>query len=135
MSIDIIWIKRSKNENTEGTFMPLLKLSVSVKLDDGKKATMLKSLSKMIAETLGKPENYVMVTIETTAMLMSGKSEPAAFADVRSIGALGPEPNRDFTEKLCAFLKDQCGIPANRVYVNFTDVDANYWGWNGSTFG
>jgi hypothetical protein len=25
--------------------------------------------------------------------------------------------------------------PQNRIYLNFTDVQASHWGWNGSTFG
>ncbi len=115
--------------------MPLLKLSVSVKLDEGKKTAMLKSLSKQLAETLGKPESYVMVVIETTAMLMSGELGPTAFADVRSIGALDADVNKTLSKKLCAFLKEQCGIPSNRVYINFTDINASFWGWDGSTFG
>jgi hypothetical protein len=32
-------------------------------------------------------------------------------------------------------LNDSLGIPPDRVYLNFTDVGAGHWGWNGSTFG
>jgi len=26
-------------------------------------------------------------------------------------------------------------IPGNRIYLNFTEVQASHWGWNGATFG
>ena len=50
---------------TEALLMPLLKLSLSSKLDDDQKSSLLQSLSQALAEGLSKPENYVMVSIET----------------------------------------------------------------------
>jgi phenylpyruvate tautomerase PptA (4-oxalocrotonate tautomerase family) len=26
-------------------------------------------------------------------------------------------------------------VPPDRIYLNFTDVPAGNWGWNGDTFG
>jgi phenylpyruvate tautomerase PptA (4-oxalocrotonate tautomerase family) len=116
--------------------LPLLKLSLSLKLEDDQKASLLQSLSKVLADGLGKPENYVMVSIEDeVAIIMSGEMGPAAFADIRSIGALNDEVNKEFSNTLCTFLNEQFGIPTNRIYINYTDMDASYWGWNSSTFG
>ena len=115
--------------------MPLLKLSVSTKMDEDQKAALLDALSKLVAEGLGKPENYVMVAIDEAAISMAGEAGPAAFVDLRSIGALDAKINKAFSKKLCGLLEEQCGIPPSRVYINFTDMDASYWGWNGSTFG
>ncbi len=42
-------------------------------------------MSNIIAEKIGKPEQYVMVTMSGGPMMMSGKTDPAAFVDVRSI--------------------------------------------------
>ncbi len=121
---------------TEALLMPLLKLSLSSKLDDDQKSSLLQSLSQALAEGLSKPENYVMVSIEDQAsIIMAGELGPAAFADVRSIGALNGDVNKDFSKTLCTILDEKCGIPSERVYINFTDMDAGYWGWNNSTFG
>lgn len=43
--------------------MPLLKLETTVVLSEDKRKALLASLSKTVAETIGKPEQYVMVTI------------------------------------------------------------------------
>ena len=40
--------------------MPLLKLETNVALSEEKKKSLLPALSKIVAETLGKPEDYVV---------------------------------------------------------------------------
>jgi phenylpyruvate tautomerase len=115
--------------------MPLLKLETTVALADDKKKALLASLSKIVAGTIGKPEQYVMVTISPAAILMSGKPGDAAFVDVRSIGGLGGNVNQQLAQKIGALLKESIGVPPDRVYLNFTDVPAGNWGWNGDMFG
>jgi len=115
--------------------MPLLRLETSVALPEDKRKALLASLSKAVAETIGKPEQYVMVTASQAVMLMSGKPGDGAFVDLRSIGGLSDEVNRKLSQQVCKLLKDSLGISPDRVYLNFTDVDAGNWGWNGSTFG
>src|SRR5436309_13383954 len=115
--------------------MPLLTLETTVAISDDKQKALLSSLSKTVAETIGKPEQYVMVTISQAAMAMSGKPGNAAFMDIRSIGGLSGDVNRKLSQQVCKLLNDSLGIPPDRVYLNFSDVDAGNWGWNGSTFG
>lgn len=115
--------------------MPLLKLDTSVALSDEMKRDLLPKLSKIVAETIGKPEEYVMVTIGSSAILMSGRSGDAAFVDIRSIGGLSQNVNRQLSQKICLLLKDSLGLAADRTFLNFTDVDASNWGWKNSTIG
>ena len=115
--------------------MPLLKLETTVALADDKKQALLASLSKIVAGTIGKPEQYVMVVISPAAILMSGKPGPAAFVDLRSIGGLGGSVNQQLAQKVGGLLKESLGVPPDRIYLNFTAVPAGNWGWNGDTFG
>ena len=115
--------------------MPLLKLETTVALTDDKRKNVLAALSKIVAESIGKPELYVMVTISPAEILMSGKPGEAAFVDIRSIGGLTDEVNKQLSKKVCALLKESLGVPENRTYLNFTDIDAANWGWKGGTFG
>jgi phenylpyruvate tautomerase PptA (4-oxalocrotonate tautomerase family) len=115
--------------------MPLLKLETTVALSDDKRKALLTALSKIVAETLGKPEQYVMVAASTAAIVMSGRPGDAAFVDLRSIGGLSGDVNRQLSEKICRLLNESLGVPSNRVYLNFTDVAPPNWGWNGQTFG
>jgi len=115
--------------------MPLLKLETTVALSEDKQEALLSSLSKAVAETIGKPEQYVMVAISHAAMAMSGKPGNAAFVDIRSIGGLSGDVNRKLSHQVCKLLNDSLGITPDRVYLNFSDMDAGNWGWNASTFG
>ena len=115
--------------------MPLLKLETTVSLAEEKGKPLLAALSKAVAAVTGKPEQYVMVTVSHSAILMSGKAGDAAFVDVRGIGGLKGETNRQLSQQICKLLKDSLGIAPDRVYLNFTKVEAGNWGWNGSTFG
>ena len=115
--------------------MPLLKLETTTALSDAQRQQLVPSLSRIVADTLGKPEQYVMVTTGQASILMSGKPGDAAFVDVRSIGGLTSDVNRKLSQQVCKLLKESLGVPPDRVYLNFTDVKAGAWGWNGSTFG
>lgn len=114
--------------------MPFLEMQTNVKLSDDKRDGLLKKASRAVAQQLGKPEGYMMVSLETErAMMFAGTSEPAAFMDLRAIGLPAGK-----TEQLAAFLcdlaKTELGVAKERVYINFADVPANLWGWNGETF-
>jgi phenylpyruvate tautomerase len=114
--------------------MPLLKIQTNTKVSSDQRDAFLKSASRAVAQQLGKPESYMMVTLETEqAMLFAGTSEPAAFMDLKAIG-LPANKTAQLSASLCDLAKTGLGIPAERVYVNFTDVPPNLWGWNGETF-
>ncbi len=116
--------------------MPLLKLQVSSgTVNEDKRDELLRTLSKAVADIIGKPEKYVMVSIEESYFLMSGEPGPAAFVELSSIGGLNIKVNNDITKKVCSLLNKTLSISPERVYVSFYDVSANDWGWNGSTFG
>ena len=115
--------------------MPLLKLETTVVLTDEKRNALLASLSKIMAATTGKPEQYVMVTLNPAVMLMAGKAGDGAFVDIRGIGGLSGSVNRQLSQKVCRLLNESLGVPQNRIYLNFTELEAGNWGWQGSTFG
>ena len=115
--------------------MPLLKLQTTKTLSDDQCRELLERLSRVVAEGIGKSEQYVMVTIETAPMLMSGEPGDAAFADIRSIGGLDRAVNGELSQRICDLLNAMLGISPTRIYLNFTSLAATDWGWNGRTFG
>ena len=115
--------------------MPLIKLNTSVNISDSQQRDCAASLSTIISESIGKPERYVMVTIDKTPIMMSGEYGNAAFADIRSIGGLNADVKTQISRRVCALLHDTLQIPPDRVYINFADIAADNWGWNGTTFG
>ena len=112
--------------------MPLINVRTSLaSVDDGD--GLLQQLSLLLAEQTGKPEAYVMTLLETgVPMTFAGSSEPCAYVEIKSIGALKPQA---MTSAFCELIESRTGIGANRIYVAFEDVNASSWGWNGNTFG
>ncbi len=115
--------------------MPLLKLQTSVLLPEDEQEELIRAASKVLAGAIGKPEQYIMVTLEEGKACMGGEIVPGAFADIRSIGGLNRDVNARLAGELAALLEEKLDIRREHIYLNFTDVAAANWGWNGSTFG
>ena len=114
--------------------MPLLKIQTNTKVSNDKRDALLQKASRAVAQQLGKPEAYMMVSLETERpMMFAGNAEPAAFMDLKAIG-LPAGKTAQLSALLCDMAKSELGVPADRVYINFADVPPNLWGWNGETF-
>lgn len=115
--------------------MPFVHVQTSVPVSEPAREQLLAALSSLAAQSIGKPEQYVMVALSQAALRMGGQPGPAAFCEVRSIGGLSPEVCTALSGGLCELLRGRLGVPPERVYLNFTEVEADRWGWNGGTFG
>jgi phenylpyruvate tautomerase PptA (4-oxalocrotonate tautomerase family) len=100
-----------------------------------KKRNLVTSLSNIVSQATGKPQQYVMATITDAQISMAGETGPAAFIDVRSIGSINKQVNQCISKEIKILLEKDFTISGDRIYINFTDVQAGNWGWNGSTFG
>ena len=113
--------------------MPFIQVNTSSKSVLGDDALLQNDISKMVAELTGKPENYVMTMIQTNVkMTFAGSDEPCCFIKVKSIGSLSPSSMSKF---FCDLIASKTNINKNRIYIEFIDVKASNWGFNGSTFG
>jgi phenylpyruvate tautomerase len=114
--------------------MPYLRITTSKSIDAGQKHNLLKVASRMVAAELGKPEQYMMVSVESTvSMLFAGTEELCAFLELRGIELPESKTGR-LSQLLCGLVESQTGIRKDRVYINFTDIKSSMWGWNGETF-
>ena len=115
--------------------MPLIKLRTNVSVTDEKKPELLSELSQLLASETGKPERYVMVEIaEDRNMLFGGSSDPLAYVECKSIG-LSTAQAKSLSQSISQVLDTRMQISADRVYIEFSNCPAEFWGWNGSTFG
>ena len=117
--------------------MPLIQVDTSCELSDqNKKQSVVKALSHLAAEAMGKPEQYVMACIhDNVAMSMSGQAGPCALVTVRSIGGLSKTVNQNVAAQVGQMLQKELAIPQNRIYLTFEDIAPTHWAWNGKTFG
>lgn len=114
--------------------MPLLKIQTNKAIDEGTAKTLTRDASASVAELLGKPERYVMVSLEhNTHMLFGGSDEPLAYLELKSIG-LPESRTGELSSQLCHLLSTSLGVPADRIYIEFADAPRHMWGWNSGTF-
>ncbi|XP_069071273.1 macrophage migration inhibitory factor isoform X2 [Pleurodeles waltl] len=78
---------------------------------------------------------YIAIHIVPDQMMsFGGTTDPCAICSLYSIGKIGASQNKTYSKMLCDLLNKELHIPANRVYINFFDLNAANVGWDGSTF-
>lgn len=114
--------------------MPTIKANLSKKLDRKAKEELAVTLTAIVAKGLGKPESVTQTLVcDDTLMSFGGKFCDNAFIVVMSIGGLTPDVCKNLSRDICAvFVK--LGIPADKVYINFSEQRGSNWGWNSGTF-
>jgi phenylpyruvate tautomerase len=113
--------------------MPYFRIATNTKeLPD--RNTFLKACSTFISGLLNKSEKYVMVELNTNSSMIFGSEMSAlAYIELKSIG-LQSEQTNVYSEKICDFITKHFNIEKSRIYIEFSDVERNKWGWNGTTF-
>jgi phenylpyruvate tautomerase PptA (4-oxalocrotonate tautomerase family) len=116
--------------------MPLLQIQTSSKVATATDpAGLLKTLSGELAQLLGKPESYVMVSFENDAtLLFGGSAEAACFAVLKNIGTFTPDQTERLSATLTRHLSAGLGVSPSRIYIEFVDAKAHLWGHDGGTF-
>ena len=115
--------------------MPCLQVRTNVKLTDEQKQKICLDLSKIVARLTGKPEHYVMVMVQECPMSFGGSTDPCVFMDLRSIGCISRAKNKEHSAALTKYFTDEYKVPGERVYISFSNVKGEDWGYGGDTFG
>lgn len=114
--------------------MPYMKIQTNQDISEATQKTLLEKASATVARELGKPESYVMVTIDPPRpMFFAGSDEPAAYLELKSIGLPGSS-TKELSAALCDLVSKELSIDQSRVYIEFANAERNMWGWNGTTF-
>ncbi len=114
--------------------MPFLKIQTNHTLSGTDAKGLAGKASALVAEQLGKPERYVMVSVENNpAMQFAGTDAPLAYLELKSIG-LPETATAGISDALCQLVASEAGIEPDRVYIEFSDAPRKMWGWNHGTF-
>jgi len=110
--------------------MPYLNIVTNQTIND--ESAFVKKASAAVAKGSGKPESYVMISVEQKTMSMGGSDAPTALLDYRALGL--PGDRKAFSDALCSLMSDELSIAGDRVYIAMFDSERENWGWNHSTF-
>ncbi|KAG9394777.1 Macrophage migration inhibitory factor [Carpediemonas membranifera] len=114
--------------------MPAAQIMTNAPIED--KKAFLKNMSAAISEVTGKPEAYIMCSVQDNVdMIMSMATEkPCCFITFSCIGVISATKNRSMSEAFSSLMQKTCGVSPERCYINFVKVERENWGFNGSTF-
>ena len=110
--------------------MPYIRVSTSVKIEDKKK--LLEEISILVSSLTNKSKRFVMAKLDDNLEMYFDDERPCCFLEIKSIGSLKPS---EMAYPICSFIHEKIGIPMDKIYINFHDVPAEMWCWNGRTFG
>lgn len=113
--------------------MPLLKITTNIPLEKQAAQALCSSASSHVASLLGKPESYVMISVQSADMSFAGESSPCAMLELKSLG-LPDQRTTDFSASLCEFLSSETGVASDRIYIEFSSPERHRWGWDKRTF-
>lgn len=114
--------------------MPYLSIQTNRPVGTTEQVEFARRASALVARELGKPESYVMVAFAPQQLMMFGGDDaPCAYLALKSIGLPGTRI-QGLSQALCQLLDAALKIPQARVYIEFSDIKASHWGWNGATF-
>ena len=112
--------------------MPLLEIATNTAIDDN--FDVAKKASKLTADILNKPENYVMVKVrDKQTLIFAGSNKPAAHVQLKSLN-LPEDKTADYSASLCSFINTELNIECSRIYIEFVNPERHMWGWSGKTF-
>ncbi|XP_010013901.1 PREDICTED: macrophage migration inhibitory factor [Nestor notabilis] len=92
---------------------------------------------RQASETRAKrmfPQYIAVHIIPDQMMSFGGSTDPCALCSLYSIGKIGGQQNKTYTKLLCDLISKHLHVSADRVYINYFDMNAANVGWNGSTF-
>ncbi|MCD8026736.1 MAG: hypothetical protein LUF33_07405 [Clostridiales bacterium] len=114
--------------------MPFINVKTNVRLDDMKKQSILKQLSKSITLIPGKSEEYVMCAVEDNIpMIFHGESaQPIAMVEVSILHSAPKHAYESLTAELCKIMQTEAGVDGGNCYVKFAETE--YWGVNSFMF-
>ena len=110
--------------------MPYINVSTSVKIENKKK--LLEEISILFSSLTNKSKKFVMAKLDDNLEIYFDDESPCCFLEIKSIGSLNPS---EMAKQISNFVYEKMGVPVDKIYISFEDVDASMWAWNGRTFG
>ena len=114
--------------------MPLALIHLGTKVSDEKKGEIAKEATNIFSEVLGKPIKYCSANVFETCGGFGGEIVPSVFIDIKSIGALKGK-QKELSDKFCTLIENKTGVKGDKIYLNFTELTGDDWGYDHKNFG
>ncbi|CDJ41422.1 macrophage migration inhibitory factor [Eimeria tenella] len=115
--------------------MPLCQIVCNTQVESGAEEAFLAAVESGLSKILGKPTQYITVTLTRGSVRHSGSCDPAASVSVHSIGGISSRTNNMICAEVAALCQQHLKVPVDRVFFHFADVSAANIGIGSRVFG
>ncbi|KAL2337675.1 hypothetical protein Fmac_012121 [Flemingia macrophylla] len=103
--------------------MPCLYISTNINLDGVDIDPIFSQATTAISTIIGKPEKFVMVILKGSVPIsFEGNKEPAAYAEIVSMGGINSEVKRKLINTIGTILQSNLSIPRTRFFLKVFDT-------------
>ncbi|XP_061375840.1 uncharacterized protein LOC133317950 [Gastrolobium bilobum] len=103
--------------------MPCLYISTNINLDGVDTDPIFSEATTAISTIIGKPEKFVMVILKGSVKIsFEGNKEPAAYAEIVSMGGINREVKRKLIYTIGTILQSKLSIPRTRFFLKVFDT-------------
>ena len=113
--------------------MPIAIIQLGTKVSDEIKGEIAKEAMKILSEVIGKPIIYCSSQVFESIGGFGGNVGPSCFIDIKSIGGLKGK-QKDLSDKFCTMIENKTEIKGDKIYLNFTELIGENWGFNHKSF-
>ena len=117
--------------------MPFVNSMLSSRITEETTAVLKKQSAELIQRHAGREERLLFVRCAGEQLLYfkGSKVQNGGVVEVKLVGTLKAESKREIVRGITAMLAKELGTQADSLYVIFTEVKGEDWGWNNDTFG
>ena len=113
--------------------MPCIDVKTNVAIPKEGEQELAHNLSQVMNDVMGKPEKFMMVTMDDQCKLyFGGSNAPAANLEFGIYKTSDHETWNEVTKQTTQVVSKELNIPVERVYIQ--QAEYKYWGYNGENF-
>ncbi|GAB2231488.1 hypothetical protein Droror1_Dr00010496 [Drosera rotundifolia] len=106
--------------------MPVLYISTNLNLEGIDLEPIFFKSTKALASIIGRPEQNVMVIAKgSVPIFFGGTKEPAAFAELLSMGGINSDIKKELISIVGSILEDHLSIPKTRFFCHVIDIKSS----------
>ncbi|KAL7721111.1 L-dopachrome isomerase [Entamoeba marina] len=104
--------------------MPFALITIAAEITQEVQKEIAIDAMKILSDVTGKPISYCSAQV---VLSVGGFNGGNILGDYK-------ENKKDCSNHFCNMLNKRAGIESNRIYLNFTEMERNNWGYDGTTF-
>ena len=117
--------------------MPFVNYMLSARVTEETAVHVKEQTAELIEQHTGKDEQWLFVRCAGEQLLYfkGSRVQNGGVVEIKLVGNLKPASKREIVQGITGILTKELGVQADSMYVIFTEVKGEDWGWNNDTFG